>query len=165
VGANLTRGTYDFGPSAALSAAGGLELLLCAAALATPAVLYFVRRAASHGDPACAQCEARCDACVDALASPCLCLDGVCWADEHDDRRGREMEMLPVCSSTAYEDADDGPHGGHGGGRARPRSAVEFAPVPSSQRVRWIEPAGRAGGRGTVRVEPVRACTTRTAAT
>ena len=44
VAANLTHSHMLFGVNDGVKAAGGVELLLCAAALASPALFFFVRR-------------------------------------------------------------------------------------------------------------------------
>ena len=41
---NLTAGTLEFGAPDTIKAIGAFELLLCAAALAAPAVIWFLRR-------------------------------------------------------------------------------------------------------------------------
>ena len=57
--ANLTAGTFDFGTGDVVKATGGVELLIVSAALLTPAMLFFLRRAghrAGHCEGSCCCC-------------------------------------------------------------------------------------------------------------
>lgn len=77
--ANLTAGTYDFGAPDSLKVYGGVELLIVAASLLTPAMLYFMRRAGLRAGHCAAD-----HACGDGWQGWCRgCWGGLCAVCDH----------------------------------------------------------------------------------
>ncbi len=97
---NLSAGSMGFGATDGVKALGGVELLVCAAGLGAPAVLFFLRRAA------CGRCGGR----------------------ERERGRDAELEFAPLAGLREGEGEGEGGGGvgAHRGGRGGGRVAVRW---------------------------------------